>query len=241
MKLNYFALGLEGDDFDMESPTLVSDFNFQTNYISDYIQKRLKKENFEADKFNLIMIRGRQASSDKIILKEHFKSLSIEVLFDKSRYKSLYPYENTYPLENLLQPVKKVEEFNEFLIEMIMQGLEKARKLKAPVPYDFLVDAVLDFKSDRGNNEWVHKSKTFKEYGVKVSLLCRLTVNYFSLELIIEKGAKEVYKNELLRTLPDPILYKRYFKDLKIENGKLIVTKDMYENSPLFELSLSEI
>ncbi|WP_448105201.1 hypothetical protein [Pedobacter panaciterrae] len=107
--------------------------------------------------------------------------------------------------------------------------------------YDFLVNAVLDFKNGGCKNEWVYKTKTFKEYGVKANLLCKLTVNYFSLELIVEKDAKEVYKNEILRTLPDPILYKRYFKDLKIDKGKIIVTKDMNQNPPLFELPLSEI
>ena len=52
----------------------------------------------------------------------------------------------------------------------------------------------------------------------------------------MERGKDQLFKKEIFRTLPDALVYRRYFKDIEIRNDKLVVTKDMYENPVLFEL-----
>ncbi len=239
MILKHFYLALDSDDF--TDTKIVSDFNFQTDYLTHFVEKRLVKERFEVNGFNMLMIRARKKPKDDFLLEEHYKCLTIEVPFNESEYQKLYPFENKYPLAGLLQPVENEKEFCDFLIDMTIQGIEKGRKLKAPIPCDFLINTVLDFKNGGCKNEWVHKTKTFKEHGIKATLLCRLTVNYFALELIIEKNKQELFKKEILKTKPHSIQYKQEFKDIVIKDGKLVITKDMYQNPSLFELPLSAI
>ncbi|NQD70934.1 hypothetical protein HP439_09415 [Sphingobacterium shayense] len=179
MKIKKFALALEAEDFDLESPNLISDFNLQVNYLTEYIRKRLRKERFDADNFSLILFRGRKQPSDIMILKEHFKSLCIEVIFDEKRYKKIYPQENDYPIEDLLKPIIHLSDFNDPVIKMIIEGLEKGRTLAAPIPYGFILNTVLDFKNEGCKNEWIHKTKLFKEYGVRATLFCKLNPNLF--------------------------------------------------------------
>lgn len=241
MQIKFLYLALEGKDYDIENPCLVSDFDFQTGFMFDYFEKSLKANKFIADDFQFITIRGRKNPSKSVVLKEHFKSLEIEILFDEEKYFQLYPYENKYPLEGLLKPVLKEKEFNNFLFKMVMEGLEKGKEQKAPIPFDFLINACLDFKLNGFKNEWLYKTKAFKEYGIKASLFCKLTCNYFSLELMIEENKKEVFRKEILKTLPSNLIYKPLFKDIIIEKGELIITSADLENPILYKMLLSKI
>jgi|GEM_PF-1934799 len=239
MKLKHIYFALESDDF--IDRKIVADFNFQTDYLTHFVEKRLIIEKFETINFQILMIRGRKKPSKELVFKEHLKALEIEIPFDENKYKELYPFVNEYPLNSLLKPVLKEGEFNNFLFEMIMEAVIKAKKLNAPIPYDFLINTILDFKSNEFKNEWLYKSKIFKEFSIKTSLFCKLTCNYFSLELIIEKGKKEIFRKEILKTLPSTIMYKGEFKEILIENGLLKVTRDDYEKSILYELPLSKV
>ncbi len=251
MKLKHFFLALSSDDYLIPNPpgyefpfdvsSIVSDFNFQTEYVSYFIAQRLAKDKIEMEGFDTITIRARKQPSEKLVYKEHLKSLNIEIYFDENRYRELYPFENKYPLNGLLAPVEKEKEFCDFLIAMIMAGLEKARKQNPNIPYDLLVNAVLDFKSGGCKNEWQHKSKSFKDYGIKANLLCRLTANYFSLELCLEKDKHTIYKKEILKTLPSVTHFHDEFKDIKMESDKLFVTRKSELRPRLYELPISEL
>ena len=237
MILKHIYLALDGVDF--IDTRIISDFNFQSDFITHFIEQRLTKIKFETNNFQTLTIRGRKEPRDILIYRNHFKSLDIEIPFNVNRYKELYPYENEYPLQGLLKPVINESDFNNFLLELLMQGFEKAHEQKAPIPYEFLLNTTLDFKANGFRNEWEHKTRTFKEYGVKIILFCKLTVNYFSLDMIIIKNKHEIFRKEILKTLPSAIIYKDEFKDIRLEDDKFLVTNDKYESPPLFELPLS--
>jgi hypothetical protein len=251
MKIKHFYLGLSDDDYLIPNPPeskfpfrtskMVSEFNFQSDFITHYIENHLKKMKYESNDFDMIMIRGKKQPKENFFIEKHHKCLTIEVFFDDKKYKELYSLENKYPLDNLLKPIVKEDEFNEFVFKMIMEGLEKLRKQKALIPFDFLIDTTLDFKTNNYKNEWIHKRKVIKEYGIKPYLTCKLTCNYFSLNLIIEEGKQEIYRQEVLRTLPSAIFYKDEFKDLKIDKKNLVITKKSNEKPYLFSLKLSKV
>jgi hypothetical protein len=242
MKLKYLYVALEDEDYRYENLHLTSDFDFQIHFLFNYFTREIAKVKFETKNFQFITIRGRKKPSQELVLKEHFKSLEIEIHFDEKKYKALYPFVNEYPLNGLsLKPILKVEEFNNFLFEMIMEALVKSKKLNALIPYEFLLNTTLDFKANGFKNEWLYKSKTFKEFSIKTSLFCKLTCNYFSLELVIEKDKKEIFRKEILKTLPSAIIYKWEFKEILIDNGLLKIIRDDYEKTILYELPLSTI
>jgi hypothetical protein len=241
MKLKYLYIALEDEDYRYENLHLTSDFNFQTFFLFNYFSREIAKVKFETKNFQFITIRGRKKPSQELVLKEHFKSLEIEIPFDENKYKELYPFINEYPLNGLLKPILKEEEFNNFLFEMVVEALVKGKKMNALIPYEFLLNTTLDFKASGFKNEWLYKSKTFKEFSIKTSLFCKLTCYYFSLELVIEKDKKEIFRKEILKTLPSSIIYKGEFKEILIENGSLKIIRDDYEKTTLYELPLSTI
>jgi hypothetical protein len=252
MKLRHFFLSLSSDDYLLPNPlgskfpfrvsTIVSDFNFQSEYITYFLSQNLAKQGFEAGEYNTITVKARKQPSDTLIYKKHLKTIEIEIKFDEVRYRDLYPFENNYPLDGrLLEPVEREGDFCDFLTSMIMAGVHKAKIQGNALPYQYIIDLLLDFRSKGHEYEWQFKSKAFREYGIKVNLLGRLTVNYFSLQLTIEKNKQLVFKQEILKTLPSVTHFHDEFKDIKIENGKLFVTRKSELAPPLFELPISEL
>lgn len=252
MKLKYFALQIESDDYLIPNPeksefpfrvsNIVSDFSFHTEFIFNFFSRNLSLLKYETDNFQFIVIRGRKNPKDTIFVKEIFKALEIEIQFNENKYLELYPFENEYPLINkLLKPVLKENEFNEFLFEMIIDGLTKAENQDAPIPLKFLKEIALKFKLNGYVSEWIDKIKTFKEYGLKVSFSCRINCNYFSLTLVIDKNKKEIFREEILRTLPSSLIYQNQFKDVIIEEGILKIIKDDLQKSSLYEVKLFDI
>lgn len=239
MRLRFFDIALCSDDF--LDTAIVSDFNFQTEYISDYVEKRLRQLKFETSNFQILVIRNRIQPKEHLVFKEHFKSLDIEILFNEKKYRELYPYQNKYPLQGLLKPIEDEKAFSDFLISMVIDGMMKAKREKANCPYDFIINTVLDFKGNGCVNEWIQRTKSFKQFGIKVILFCRLTVNYFSLELIIEKGNQELFRKVILKTLPSEIQYSDEFKDIEIRGSTLFVINGIDGASPLFTLPLGEL
>ena len=231
MKIKHFYIGLSSDDYIPKSPsetskeTIVSDFNFQTDYVTQFIEKHLRTLKYDADDFNMIFIRGRKNPKEHFFIEEHHKCLTIEIPFDEKLYSDLYPFINDYPLINLLKPLENQKGFNEFILKFITTGLNKAKEQKAPIPTDQLIDSMINLKNTDYKNEWAHKKKTFKENKLKASLCCELTCNHFLLTLIIEKDKQEIFNQELLKTLPNATLYKDEFNDLIIEDKTLKILK----------------
>jgi hypothetical protein len=252
MKLKFLSLQIESEDYlipnsqNSEFPfrvaNIVSDFSFQTEFIYNFIGRKLSLLKVETDNFQFISIRGRKKPKETIFIKEIFKALEIEIQFNENKYLELYPFENEYPLTNkLLQPVLNENEFNEFLFEMIIKGLDKAKKQDAPIPNKLLEEILFAFKSDGYKNEWIEKTKTFREYGIKAFFQCKMNCNYFTLTLVIEKKNKELFKEEILKTLPSSLIFKGQFKDILIMNNNIVVIKDDLEQTVLFEKHLKDI
>ncbi|MEJ5052591.1 hypothetical protein WH221_22390 [Chryseobacterium culicis] len=252
MQLKHFYLALDENDYHIQSndksekkynnDKIVSDFNFQTDYFTHFIEMNLRKLKYETESYNMLLLRAKKKPSDFFSIEPEFKSLTIEVFFDENKYEKLYPFKNEYPLNGkLLKPIEDENLFHVFLFNIINEGLDKGKKLNAPIPYWQLKEIVLDFKNKNFQNEWMFKSKIFKDLNIKVSLYCRLTINYFTLEIIIEKNKIVVLKKEILRTLPSSIMYNHEFKDIIFESGKIKVMKDRFEPSTLYEVSLDSL
>jgi hypothetical protein len=241
MTLRYFAITLKSENaITKEEQSRVSDFNFQTTYLSYYLSWALRKQKFETKGFNMLLIRGSKSPEPLPILKEHFKSLNVEVFFEESKYTALYPEANVYPLTGLLKPLENEAAFNDFLFSMVVNGLETVKSTET-LPYEFLVNTLLDFRMNGCKTEWVHQKKTIRSKGLKVSLVCRLTANYFSLGLIVENNKSEIFKKELLKTLPNQDHYSTEFKNIVIEDERITVTKNDDGKTLLFTLPFSEL
>lgn len=129
----------------------------------------------------------------------------VELFFDKLNYDSLSD-----------------EELPEFFTKMYIEGIEKAKHTHS-IPYGFLMDKLNVFKKNGYKNEWAFKSKTFKSIGIKATLFCKMTMNYFSLSLILEKDGKVVFDEEAINTKPSETQFYDQFKDVVYEYGDIII------------------
>jgi len=252
MKLKFLTLQIDSDDYLIPNPenstfpfrvsNIVSDFSFQTEFILNFFSRKLSLIKYQSDRFQFICIKGRKTPQKNIFISDTLKALEIEISFDESRYFKLYPFTNEYPLINkLLNPVPKEDDFNDFLFEMIKEGLDKSKKQNAQIPHEYLEEILLDFKLNRYKNEWIEKTKIFKEYQIKASFLCKINCNFFTLTLLIHKNNQELFKEEILKTLPSSLIYRWQFKDILIRDGKLIIIKGDSDRTILFEKKLEEI
>lgn len=252
MKLKYLNIALSSEDYKIKNPpgsefpfkidSIVADFNFQVHYFSQYLERSLRELKYESKDFNMVLIRGRKNPKEKPFIDKHYKSLTIEVNFDEIEYKKIYPYLNIYPIGNLLIPLNNEVSFSLMLKKMLFEGIQKVEKLKVDFPVNFISESVKNFELNNFRNEWLFKKKIIKKEEVKYSkLICKITPNYFALNLLIENAkGDELYRKELLKTLPSFIQYKHLFSDLKVIENKIIITNKTNEDS-LFVFDLKKL
>ncbi len=217
MLLKNVFLYLNPDEFPNE---LRSSFGFMNRYICNFLDRYLHKIKFKSNGFSRICIQGctdPSNSSDTVA----GGALISKVSFDHEKF-------------NLLQS----DDYHEFFISMLLDGLHKCAKNHA-IPLDEICSAITEFREGGYKNEWLHKSKLLRSFGATASLLCRLDINRFCLNLRIEKGKAVIFDKDILETEPDEIIFAYRFKDLIIESDCLVVKNKF--GSTEFAVTLRDI
>lgn len=249
MKLKRFYIGLSADDFLIKNPegaefpyrtsNIVSDFNFLTDYFSNYIERGLNSLKYKTNNFDTLMIRGRKKRKG-VVLKEHLKTLEIEIPFKEEKYHSIYPHINEYPINELLIPVENNNQLSNFLLAMVLDAMEIARAEKVNIPIEFIINRVLDFKKKNFENTWVYRQKRVPKTDLVSKLICNLSSDSFKLYLVVvDKKGKERFRKVILVTLPSAIQYKGEFRDIVFKDKFICVTKEGGEN--LYEIDIYSI
>jgi hypothetical protein len=217
------VLGLNYDEFKLylNSSHYESNFQFQSRFIGNYLRRQLRSSNFEPQGYKRLLINACQLECPPNKMSIFYSSdLCVYVPFEKNEYDNL-----------------QKGELPDFYIDLYLKGVQKAQNTHV-FPEKFINEKLEQFKTDGYKNVWEFKSKTFKEIGIKASLFCKMTMEAFSLSLILSKKKEVVFNKEILNTLPDEICYHYQFKDIVFENNNIIVT-GWYDAPPLYELDLS--
>jgi len=193
------------------------EFGFHNRFIGNYLSRKLKESKVETINIKRIILIGYLNEFNEDSLFE--SSLRIFVPFNKVQYDIL-----------------KKDELPDFFIEMYKTGIIKASQTHE-VPVEFLLTKLVEFKENNYKNEWEFKSKTFKEIGIKATLFCKMTMDFFSLTLVLTKKNEVVFTKEILNTLPDEIIYHWQFKDIILENNEIKVLNEFKD--PIYTLDLS--
>jgi hypothetical protein len=202
MKLIYIGMMLDPDDFSL-STTFASDFGFKCRFIGNYLTRKLKEAKFNSADFNRVAIIAKEKPNDENEVFEKF--LRVSVPFDKTQYVGL--------ASNALA---------DYFAELYEEGIIKASPAN-PMPFEFLLARLREFKSNNYINEWGFKSKSFKEIGIKATLNCKMTMDFFSLVLVLTKRGEIIFSKEILNTLPDEIIYHYQFKEIVLEVNEIKV------------------
>jgi hypothetical protein len=68
-------------------------------------------------------------------------------------------------------------------------------------------------------------------------LLCELDLSWFHLVLEVERKGEVIFSQEILRTLPDEVVYAHRFKEVRLDGQTLRVEEKF--GKPLFELNIA--
>jgi hypothetical protein len=193
-------------------------FAFQTRFICNYVQRCVAARKVQAEGFSKICVVCRTLASESSF-KTSSNALIVEVPFDIADYEKTARHE-----------------LPEYFLGLLEPGLIKASR-EQHLPVEPFQEAIETFRALCYKNQWVHSAKAFRSHGLKCRLLCELDLSSFHLMLEVKRGGELVFSQEILRTLPDEVIYAHRFKDLSLE-GETLLVKDKFGRS-LFELNLS--
>lgn len=113
------------------------------------------------------------------------------------------------------------------------------------VPVDVLRNMVSSFRDGGFVNEWQFKKRHYRARNVKAELNCSLDTEHFRLSLIVWQNGIEVFNDVILKTGNDPIFYHNEFKDLKLVDGYIIISRrqpnlidGVLNHAPFFQWAL---
>jgi len=192
----------------------------QARSLCHFLGKYVKPSKFKCDFRRVVVCGKRHITTSCYINSSNVACVNIE--FDLEKYSSL----------------SSDNEINDFLIEMLIHGL-KILKENQDLPWDVISEGIEEFKSNGYKNQWTHKKRLFRDYGIRAQLDCDLTVEKFSLALKITKDKNLVYDKTVLETDADEVAFDYRFKDIIIDNDKLIITSKRCQN--LIAIPINEL
>lgn len=217
MLLRDISLYLNLDEYD---PDYVSDFQFRSRYLCNFVRRRIKPLRFRTEGFGSIAVQGCREPKKGCPI-EGEKVAVPRVRFDRQQYDSLRP-----------------EECHELFIGMLWQGLEKCARHHR-IPLLEMKAAVDEFRAGGYRNEWTFKKRTFRSIGLAASLNCSLDMEKFILTLKVERRGVVVYDAPILETKPDELIFDCELEDVVLDGQALVVMSKSGETT--FSLDLGAL
>lgn len=203
--------------------TFGSDFDFRAYHVGDFITRRIRNFRIKSPDFSGLVVRGCLPEHSMECKIEGENVLVAEVPFEKCKYDEL----------------ASEREFQELVIDMILRGVDFARK-RYDLPYQEIKEAVEEFRGSGYKNEWIHKKRLFRGMnGLRGWLKCKMDSQNFTLTLRLERKGTLLYESEILETKPDALFFHHMFNDLVVDGNKLIVTRP--RSRTLMELDLNQL
>lgn len=220
MYLRFISLYIDNDS---ELEDFKTEFNRHSRFISNFLSIQIRKIKFKTDgTFNMIGVTPSLSIKYKCRLVGD-AALQARILFDEVGYGKM-----------------NEKEKYEYYLSLLEQGYRICNKVKT-IPLDQLLELNQVFRENGYKNEWLHKQKRFKDKGIEVRLEGIFSSKDFILKMSVFKieTHKEIVSGTVIRTLPYEVCFDRLFKDVLIEDDKLIITESL--NNPKFIFRLSDI
>lgn len=202
-------------------------FNKNARFISNYLSKAVRKLNLETDgTYKMISVNPNAKKSYSKMDSEFVLCSEIHVSSEEmEQYKQMDILTDRY----------------DFYLSLLERGYLLAAKFKEGVPVEALLSLHQKFRDDGYKNEWLFKKKLLRDFGIYIYLNCCFTTFDFRLELEAYdlKTKALVTKGIVLQTPPDEVCYDYKFKQITIEQDKLVILD--FLSHPRFEVNLRDL
>lgn len=198
------------------------EFRKKALHITNYVEREcLKAIRFFSEDFNRIGINLNHENEEPYIFND---TLIIPVNFIKTSY-------DKQVLEG---------KFQEYIIQILHSAFHKVAGLYN-IPTNEMIESLNTLKDNRFVNKWLYKRKVDKNKKLKAELHCSLTIQNFQLTFIVNRGNEILFKDVVLTTDPDEIAFGQRFKDILIDDEKIIVTSSIFKNLLVYYLQNNRI
>jgi hypothetical protein len=212
--LKHIYLYLNLDEYPDE---LATPFGFETRYVCNFLERRLRALKFHAEGFSKICVQGCRVPGESCPIVPDKAALPT-VRFDQQGYLSL-----------------RQTQRHEFFLAMLSEGLDKCAR-HHHIPIEELRRAIEDFRAGDCRNEWVHQTKLLRPTGLRATLMCSLDTKEFVLTLRLERSGTVVFEEPILETKPDELIFAHRFKEVVLD-GDSVIVKDRF-GAPAFSVAV---
>lgn len=237
MKLRYITLWIDQPSYSgFKDEQFIFEFNKNTEFISDYITKTIRKYHYETDgTYKMISIKlctengGCEIRQFDPILRAYKGGdiLSVRLVVTQSEIEKYQSMSNT---------VDRCE----FYLGLLQRGYQMAQSFKV-IPINELLDIHQQFRDNGYKNEWLFKKMRITQYNMVLYFKCYFTTSEFRLELeAYDIKTKELISSGIIKeTFPDELCFAKSFKKVIVENNKLTILD--FLSKPAFEIDLDMI
>lgn len=201
--------------------------NIETFYIVMFLRSYLRKDKTFKDLSKNI---NKENRITKIFI---FIDAPKNHLWVNGKYVE-YQITDTYDQIKLLRGINRANK----ILEIVSKSANEFEQY-IPGIKESLNEAIDSFKQAGYRNIWIHQKKRLKGIGT-VKLVCEISIFEFTLDVVVEKKDKEIYKKRLITTLPDSLFWHSMFKALIISEDEISVTDRIYEK-PFFTISVKDM
>jgi hypothetical protein len=214
MILNDTRLYLDVDEFDRVQ---CSEFLFNSCYVSNYLSRHARAMRWNSEAYKGVLIKCT-SKGDVLPHLSPQRNLIVPIEFDHEKYDHLTGVD-----------------LHELYLSLFCNGFEKAA-LHFQFPIFELLSIIKRFRTGGYKNEWVFKRKKFGDISLQCSLFCEINRKKFTLFLCVENECGTLFQEKILETKPDELIFSHKFKDLGLQDNKIVVL-DKFANS-IFELPI---
>lgn len=210
----YLQINEEGANYSARS-----DFDFEVFFITEYISRDLYKNKFKYEDVDKLVVYIESPKPD-IVHDKLFKSLDYTSTMSYMEISRLDGHER---IDKILELIEIAGSAYEFFMPGIRQVIH---------------ESIESFRNSGYKNIWLFKRKRVAAVG-NLELICELNREMFTLTLVARNKSDEIFRKEILKTLPSSIIYHHKFKDILVDENNIVVT-DRFDK-PLYQVLISDI
>ncbi|MDR1795621.1 MAG: hypothetical protein LBR25_09530 [Erysipelotrichaceae bacterium] len=128
-------------------------------------------------------------------------------------------------------------EKHRYFVDLLLDVLTKFEE-RYPQWTSSLQSSLTAFKAGGYKDEWLFTHGTIWKPGYKFEIRCRLDMDYYTADFVLFKQNTEVYKEQILQTLPDEIFFDKKMQKIRKQGNKLIILD--FLNNPIKSVTLNE-